>query len=251
MDDPHANASDGERGLADALKRARIAQAERSGVIVDLRAAEIARLEALFDEVQKLVMQVPEVHRSLFEGGMVPGFPPRLWVDILAYVEMARDKRTYRFVRESREERAVLAESTELAVMLDRITDYVAHRIVERERAFDEAGMPLAPLLPPARPPKPFAPPRTDLAPPPAVESSAPAAAEPSIAAPDAPARAVSAGSAPPAEPVARRNGEWAVRPPVPRRVALRGFVVTLFSDLMTAGTVIGFVAWLTLGSGR
>jgi hypothetical protein len=247
----HPPAGETERGLAEALKRARIAQAERSGVIVDLRAAEIARLELLFDEVQKLVMQVPEVHRTLFEGGMVPGFPPRLWIDIIAFVEMGRDKRTYRFVREAREGQTVLAETAELAAMVDRITEYVAHRIVERERAFDEAGMPLAPLLPPARPPKPFAMPRAEVAAPVDVVPPTPVADLPKDTPEPAPTLE------PPHEPAlqpasapVRRNGEWAV-PRSSMRSTIGSLLVTYLSGLMTGGIVLGLVAWLTLTNGR
>ena len=249
MIEPDSPAPETERGLADALKRARLAQAERSGVIVDLRAAEIARLELLFDEVQKLVEQVPEVHHSLFEGGMVPGFPPRLWVDILSFVEMGRDKRVYRFIREGRDGRVTLAETAELPAVLDRITDYVAHRIVERERAFDEAGMPLAPLLPPAHPPKPFVAPRAEPAAPglPPTAPLPPVATEAAPPPPEAPAPPL-----PPAEAV-RRNGEWAAPPPPPPppRNTLGSLLVTFFSGLMTGGVVLGVVVWITLANGR
>lgn len=126
------------RDLTAALRRARLAQAERSDVIVDLRAAELARLELLRDEVAAVMRQVPPEHTSLFDGGLVPGYPPRLWIDILTFVEMARDKRTYRFLRDTREGRTTLHETLEPSDMTDRITDYVAHRIIERERAIAE-----------------------------------------------------------------------------------------------------------------
>ena len=43
------------------------------------------------------------------------GDVPRLWIDVIAHVEMGRDKRQYRFVQDTRYGRAVLAESYESA----------------------------------------------------------------------------------------------------------------------------------------
>jgi hypothetical protein len=64
-----------------------------------------------------------------------------LWVDVIAHVEMGRDKRQYRFLQDTRYGRAVLAESYEVPALVDAITRYVARRLVERERALtDDAG---------------------------------------------------------------------------------------------------------------
>jgi hypothetical protein len=51
---------------------------------------------------------------------------------------MGRDKRMYRFLHDTRIGRRVLAESHEIADVVKAITDYVARRLVERERALDE-----------------------------------------------------------------------------------------------------------------
>jgi hypothetical protein len=139
------------RDLSAALRSARMQQAERSDVIVDLRAAEIARLELLRDDIAAVMRQVPAEHASLFDGGLIPGYPPRLWIDILTFVEMARDKRTYRFQRDTREGRMTLHETADAREMADKITTYVAHRIIERERALAENGTSV-PLGPPAAP---------------------------------------------------------------------------------------------------
>jgi hypothetical protein len=69
------------------------------------------------------------------------GDVPRLWIDVVAHVEMGRDKRQYRFVQDTRYGRAVLAESYEVPALADAIMRYVARRLVERERALsDDAG---------------------------------------------------------------------------------------------------------------
>jgi hypothetical protein len=48
---------------------------------------------------------------------------------------MGRDKRIYRFVQDTRFGRIVIAESHDVAALVDAITDYVARRMIEREHA--------------------------------------------------------------------------------------------------------------------
>jgi hypothetical protein len=120
--------------LRDALRAARIESAERTGVIVDLRDAEIARLEMLNEALDPLFAEMPDTI-ELFDRGISHGDPPRLWIDVVAHVDMGRDKRTYRFVQDSRYGRKILAESAEIGEIVDAVTKYVARRIIERERA--------------------------------------------------------------------------------------------------------------------
>lgn len=134
--EPPAEDADPVR-LKDAVRAARIESAERSGVVVDLRDAELARLELLKDELDPVFAEVsPEV--ELFEPGISQGDTPRLWVDAVAHVHMGRDKRMYRFVQDSRYGRKVLAESFEPADIVSAVTRYVARRLVERERALTD-----------------------------------------------------------------------------------------------------------------
>src|SRR6201996_4980388 len=127
--------------LRDALHKARIEAADRTGVVVDLRDAEVARLEILNDALDPLFAQVPE-QIDMFDRGISQGETPRLWIDVVAHVVMGRDKRIYRFVQDTRYGRIVLAESHDVPVIVDAVTDYVARRMVEREHA-------LAPVQPP------------------------------------------------------------------------------------------------------
>lgn len=120
--------------LRDALRKARIEAADRTGVVVDLRDAEVARLEILNEALDPLFAQVPE-QVDLFDRGISQGETPRLWIDVVAHVVMGRDKRIYRFVQDSRFGRIVLAESHDVAAIVDAVTDYVARRMVEREQA--------------------------------------------------------------------------------------------------------------------
>jgi hypothetical protein len=127
--------------LRDALRQARIEAADRTGVVVDLRDAEVARLEILNEALDPLFGQIPD-QVDLFDRGISQGENPRLWIDVVAHVAMGRDKRIYRFVQDTRFGRIVIAESNEVAVIVDAVTDYVARRMVEREHALVATPMP-------------------------------------------------------------------------------------------------------------
>ena len=120
--------------LRDALRQARIEAADRTGVVVDLRDAEVARLEILNEALDPLFARIPEPV-ELFDRGISQGETPRLWIDVVAHVVMGRDKRIYRFVQDTRFGRIVIAESHEVSAIVDAVTDYVARRMVEREHA--------------------------------------------------------------------------------------------------------------------
>jgi hypothetical protein len=123
--------------LKQAVHQARIEAAERTSVVVDLRDAEAARLELLNEALDALFANIPpEV--ELFDRGLSRGDTPRLWIDPVAHVAMGRDKRTYRFLYDTRIGRRVLAESHEIAEIVRAVTDYVARRLVERERGLAE-----------------------------------------------------------------------------------------------------------------
>ena len=120
--------------LRDALRQARIEAADRTGVVVELRDAEVARLEILNEALDPLFAQVPE-QVDLFDRGVSQGETPRLWIDVVAHVVMGRDKRIYRFVQDTRFGRIVIAESHDVPVVVDAVTGYVARRMIEREHA--------------------------------------------------------------------------------------------------------------------
>lgn len=132
--------------LRDALRQARIEAADRSAVVVDLRDAEVARLEILNEALDPLFAQVPE-QIDLFDRGISQGDTPRLWIDVVAHVVMGRDKRSYRFVQDTRFGRIVLAESHDVPPVVDAVTDYVARRMVEREQALATPSAPAPPAV--------------------------------------------------------------------------------------------------------
>jgi hypothetical protein len=120
--------------LRDALRQARIEAADRTGVVVELRDAEVARLEILYEALDPLFAEVP-AQVDLFDRGVSQGETPRLWIDVVAHVVMGRDKRIYRFVQDTRFGRIVIAESHDVPVIVNAITGYVARRMIEREHA--------------------------------------------------------------------------------------------------------------------
>lgn len=132
------------------MRLARVEEAERSQAVADLREAELARLEMLQEALAPVLAQVPD-DVEMFDCGLVPGPRPRLFVDMVAHVEMGHDKRVYRFIRATRHGRVVLAETRHLDDLVDAVTGYVAHRLVERERALSAAE----PGTPAIRPPDP------------------------------------------------------------------------------------------------
>ena len=124
------------RSLHDAIRRVRTAEAERSDVVVELRDAERARLEMLADELKTVFAEIREDNET-FIFSIAGGTPPRLWIDMTSFVVMDRDRRTYRFLKDTRLGRTVILETANLDDMADIITNYVAERIIERERAME------------------------------------------------------------------------------------------------------------------
>ena len=144
----HGNDRDGSRAepprlLREALREARIEAATRTGVVVDLRDAEMARLELLHDELDPVFAEILS-DIELFDRGISRGDTPRLWIDAVAHVAMGRDKRIYRFVQDSRFGRVVLAESQASRDIAEAVTKYVARRMIDRERML--AGEELSPV---------------------------------------------------------------------------------------------------------
>jgi hypothetical protein len=123
--------------LQEAMHLARVEAAERTSVVVDLRDAEVARLELLNEALNPLFADIPP-GVDLFDRGISRGETPRLWIDAVAHVAMGRDKRGYRFLHDSRIGRHVLAESHEIPDIVQAVTTYVARRLVERQRALAE-----------------------------------------------------------------------------------------------------------------
>jgi hypothetical protein len=136
VSDTTDNRGENVRSLRETLRKVRTAETERSDVVVELRDAERARLELLADELRSVFNEVPE-DDDQFIFTVAAGTPPRLWIDMTSFVVMARDRRSYRFLKDTRLGRTVILETAKLDDMADTVTHYVAERIIERERAIE------------------------------------------------------------------------------------------------------------------
>lgn len=130
------------RKLAEAMRSVKNAEADRDDVVIEMRDAERMRLELLANELASVMAEVP-ADLEIFDFALSSGLKPRFWIDGVSHISMGRDKRTYRFVKDTRNGRIVLAESTDPKPVADQVTRYIAERIVERERIL-EGGAPLS-----------------------------------------------------------------------------------------------------------
>ena len=125
-----------KRDLSEALRRVRLVKTEQSDGLADLRDAEIARLELLADSLSDQMAELPDEH-DFFAFALSNGETPRLWIDMTCHVALGRDKRTYRLLKDTRLGRTVLFESADRDEMTTRVTDYVAERILDRQRIIE------------------------------------------------------------------------------------------------------------------
>ncbi|MFZ1679646.1 MAG: hypothetical protein WAT70_01395, partial [Rhizobiaceae bacterium] len=130
------------RRLSDAIRDAKNIAADRDDVVVDMREASRIRLEILAAELEDVFAEVP-AEDTMFDFAISSGLQPRLWIDAVAHVAMGRDKRSYRFVRDSRAGRVVMAETHDVKQAAEAVTRYIAERMVERERLLDGGVEPL------------------------------------------------------------------------------------------------------------
>ena len=125
-----------------ALREARLAEAAHFEAARDLRDSKSLRLQILKDDLLPAVQASPEA-RALFDLTLLPGDPPKLWIDLTSYVVMEPDHRTYRFLQDRQDDREILFETTEREAAASAIRRHMAHRLVARERQV--TGLPQAP----------------------------------------------------------------------------------------------------------
>jgi hypothetical protein len=128
--------ADDKRTLAEAIRSAQIAAADRGDVVIDMKEADLARIEVLAQDLKPVFDEVP-ADDPQWDFTISKGLQPRLWIDATTHVMMGRDRRTYRFVRDTRLGRIVLAESPDLKPDSEAVTTYIAERIVERQRMME------------------------------------------------------------------------------------------------------------------
>jgi hypothetical protein len=121
------------RSLREAIREARLKEAERIDVTADRRDGEIARLELLKAELETVFAEIPTPD-DRFNLALVPSRPARLWIDLFTYVAIDDVSGSYLFIRNSESGRRTLFSATNVADMANRITKHMAHEIVRRQR---------------------------------------------------------------------------------------------------------------------
>lgn len=127
-----------EDGLNEALREARLAEAAHFEAALDLRDSKSIRLQLLKDDLIPIV-QSNATAAELFDLALVPGEPPKLWIDLISFVAMEPDHRTYRLVQDRHDGREILHEASDRKDMSAFIRRHMAHRLVARERRTAQA----------------------------------------------------------------------------------------------------------------
>ncbi len=122
------------RKLSEIIRDVKNETADRDDVVVELREAQAMRLELLVQELEPVLAEIPR-EDDLFDLALSSGQQPRFWIDATSHVTMGRDKRTYRFLHDTRLGRTVLAESSDVKDVAGQVGRYIAERMVERDRA--------------------------------------------------------------------------------------------------------------------
>lgn len=130
--------------LAEQIREMKNALADRDDVVVELREASRMRLELLAQELSTVFEETPKDSEQ-FDFTISSGLQPRLWIDAISHVALARDRRTYRFVKDTRAGRVVLAEDTAIKPVADQVSRYIAERMIERERVMEGGVEPAVP----------------------------------------------------------------------------------------------------------
>lgn len=122
--------------LAHAMSKIKSAQADRDDVVVEMKHAKVSRLELLAEDLAPVFADLPPENDS-FEFALAQGEVPRLWIDMTSFVRMGKDGRVYEFVKDTRMGRTILSSSKNREKIGASITDYVAERVLERERMLE------------------------------------------------------------------------------------------------------------------
>jgi hypothetical protein len=134
MNDKPETESAAQPDLAAAVRQARVENAERGEAIAELREIEMGRLALLESALKPVVAQAPP-GVDMFDLALARGDHPRLFVDMIGFIDMAHDRRTYRFHQDTRNGRVLIAESQSVDAIAAAVANYVARRLIERERA--------------------------------------------------------------------------------------------------------------------
>lgn len=122
-------------------------QASNLGETLVNRMRAQTRLEALAQSLRGIYAEIPKVaqaRQDAFTFALLPGKPPRFWVDLTSFVVMSDGGTTFHFLKDTRDGRVSLFRSDSLEETANAVTDYVAERIVQQRSAksADQRDMP-------------------------------------------------------------------------------------------------------------
>jgi hypothetical protein len=116
-------------GLGAAMRHVRAAEAAHFEAVAALSDARALRLQILKDELAAIIAASPEARRA-FELALIPGDTPRLWLDLITFVVMEPDPKTYRLVQHGQSGREVLLETAERAEMVQQAKLLLAQKVI-------------------------------------------------------------------------------------------------------------------------
>jgi hypothetical protein len=116
-----------------ALKQARLAEAAHLEAEVSLRDARSLRLLALRDAL-KGDLAGHEAALSLFELNVQDAERPKLWLDLISFIEMEPNPKSYRLTQDGPQGRTGLFETTDAAAMQAQALRHMAHRLVAHDK---------------------------------------------------------------------------------------------------------------------
>src|SRR5262245_4817522 len=117
----------------ESLRRARLAQSAHFDALADIKDAQTLRLQALRDDLFPLVESNARL-QDFVDLALIPGDPPRLWIDLVTYAVMGPEPRTYCLIQDHATGHESLFSSRDRSEMVKYIGERIANRLVERER---------------------------------------------------------------------------------------------------------------------
>ena len=122
--------------LSKSMERMKSRNADRDDVVVELKQSQLTRLEMLAQDLQPVFDQVPD-ENDQFEFALTNGETPRLWLDMTTHVRMGAMPQQYELVKDTRMGRTILAASKDRNQMGQVVTDYIADKMLERDRLLE------------------------------------------------------------------------------------------------------------------
>ncbi len=122
-----------QEALDASLRAARATQSAHDQARTAIRDASTLRLTMLHDELKPRIAARRETS-DFIDLALIAGDEPRLWIDLTSYIVMAPDPRTYRLVQDTRDGPQTLLETADRAEMLQKATEFVAHRTIIRQQ---------------------------------------------------------------------------------------------------------------------